>query len=122
MGFTIMPFYSFAKPKYSLGTSFVLCGSASFCISGFGYFFSILMDPKAAQLMMVVANMIFILFSGFSPNLKDIESMGVVPQAISWVSYARWLNEGLFTAETLMMSDAWKMPVGWYYYKTQESA
>lgn len=71
---------------------------------------------------MVVTNLLFVLFSGFSPTLKDIEEMGSVAQALAWISYARWLNEGLYTAHSLELSDSCKMPVGWYAEPSQQIA
>ena len=85
---------------------------AAWAISGWAYLFSILLDPKAAQLAMVVALLGFMLTAGVTPSLSTMlkHSSGFISlqYALSNISYARWLCEDLFVAHTVHLTAAFR--------------
>ena len=82
--------------------------------TGIPLIFSTCMDPKSSQLAAVVLVLVLNMFAGVNPRLSQIIKMGYGPHLLSTISYARWLDESLFTSESELYSDAWKFPPAFY--------
>lgn len=115
-------FYPMASPRCPFGIYFCICWSAAFCVSGWAYILAIAQDPKSAQLSVVVVMVVMAMFSGVAPRLTQIDKMGHLARGVTWLSFARWFIECLYTEETKRMSDAWRMPPSFYHSARTSSA
>ena len=112
---TLSFLYPMASPRtpFSEWLGVALCGS--FAASGWAYIASVSLEPKTAQLAVVVCMLIFNTFSGVEPQLSEIEANSpVAGTALTWMSYARWTNEALWVREAHRLTPAWRLPPAFY--------
>jgi hypothetical protein len=75
-----------------------------------------MLEPKSAQLAMVIFTLITVLFSGLDPRLSAMEK-SFFGMFISSMSQNRWMQESLFVQHTVKLEPAWKMLPTFYQNK-----
>lgn len=84
---------------------FLVITFTSFAASGIGYLTGVLVSPMSANTVAVVSSIIFAVFSGVEPSLRQISKLNVV--SIPWyLSYATWTAEGTYYTWTQYLSSA----------------
>jgi ABC-type multidrug transport system ATPase subunit len=77
----------------------------SFAASGIGYITGVSVAPMSANTVAVVSSIIFAVFSGVEPSLRQVSKLNVV--SIPWyLSYATWTAEGTYYTWTQYLSSA----------------
>jgi hypothetical protein len=104
-------FYPFVSTLCNFDTFYLKAFSASWNISGWAVFLSILFNDKSAQLILVILCLVFMLYSGAQTRLSAMSS---VEYGVSWLSPNRWLVEDLFICYVDALSAVFRLPTQWY--------
>jgi ABC-type multidrug transport system ATPase subunit len=77
----------------------------SFAASGIGYITGVSVSPMSANTVAVVSSIIFAVFSGVEPTLRQVNKLSIV--SLPWyLSYATWTAEGTYYTWTQYLSSA----------------
>ena len=109
-------FYPFAKPIAFFSEYFLVSFFTVWNITGVSYIASAMLEPKSAQLAMVILTLITVLFSGLDPRLSKLEN-SFFGMFISSMSQNRWMQESLYVQHTVKLEPAWKMLPTFYQNK-----
>ena len=90
-------------------------------ITGVAYTASAVMEPKSAQLSVVIYTLITVLFSGLDPRLSEMDHSYVGMLLLS-MGQNRWMQESLYTQHTVKLEPGWKMLPSFYQNKGSDSA
>lgn len=119
--FFVMSFYPLVAPNMEWYYYFYYSFAASFACSGFSYFASIALSPLKAQLLVVIYVLVGVMFNGTTTRLSDL-SHNLFFNAISYLSYARWLCELCYLRQIYNLSFAWRLPPNFYLKPSVNSA
>jgi len=91
-------FYALTSPRATFLTYYTILVLLQFCFVGFGYLVSVVFTYKNAQLAGVVLTLIFGMFGGTNPSLKQLKE-NIVTTIVSSISPNRWAQEALYVSE-----------------------
>jgi hypothetical protein len=107
--FTAIFFY-FEQPVQPFWLLYLILVAAQFTCLGMGYMFSLAV-PAAPFFGGVVGILIAIALAGVQPTLRELDDIAVV-NYLPAISYARWIVEAIYVAETDVYQGIYNVQVG----------
>ena len=111
-------FVAFAEPECDYGAYVAFAFMFSWAISGYATLFSIAMDGKSAQLLLVIVLLVFLLFAGIETILSRMPYGELI---FSVLSPNRWLVESLVTCNSNSLPASYRLPNTWYASATDST-
>merc|ERR1712216_111615 len=91
-------FVSMTTPRTDTLALYAILFMGTFAVSGMAYLVSVLVNPRDAQLAIVVLVLVTSMFGGISPPLAELRKMGPVGVGMASLSYGRYMNDAMLSA------------------------
>lgn len=100
-------FTTLTTPRTNLGALYAIVFMGTWAVSGMAYMISVIVDPRDAQLATVVLVLISSMFGGVNPTLAKLQTMGFVSVGAAALSYGRYMNEAMLSANVARWPEVW---------------
>ena len=100
-------FAALTTPRTNSGALYAIVFMGMWAVSGLAYMISVTVNPRDAQLATVVFVLICSMFGGVSPTLAKLQNMGGVGVGAATLSYSRYMNEAMMSANVARWPEVW---------------